>query len=57
MAHTMLVLTPTGHLAYVVAQARGLSRVLLFETFSEHLMRTADLRPAVPHATDVQLAA
>ncbi|HMS61096.1 MAG TPA: hypothetical protein PKD63_02375 [Solirubrobacteraceae bacterium] len=43
----MLVLTPSGHLAYVVAQARGLSRVLLFETYTENLVRTADLRPAV----------
>jgi hypothetical protein len=53
----MLVLTPTGHLAYVVAQARGLSRVLLFETYSEHLMRTADLRPALPDDAGLRIAA
>lgn len=43
----MLVLTPSGHLAYVLAEARGLARVLLFETYSEHLVRSADLRVAV----------
>ena len=53
----MLVLTPTGHLAYVVAQARGLSRVLLFETYSEQLMRTADLRSAVANDAELALAA
>ena len=52
----MLVLTPTGHMGYVVAQARGLSRVLLFETYSEHLMRTADLRPFAQDA-ELELAA
>lgn len=53
----MLVLTPTGHLGYVVAQARGLSRVLLFETYSEHLLRTADLRPAVAQDAELAIAA
>lgn len=53
----MLVLTPTGHLGYVVAQARGLSRVLLFETYSEQLLRSADLRPAVDEPAELPIAA
>ncbi len=53
----MLVLTPTGHLAYVVARTPGLSRVLLFETYSEDLLRTADLRPALPNAPGLRFAA
>lgn len=53
----MLVLTPSGHLAYVVAQARGLSRVLLFETYSEHVVRSADLRAAVDDAATDAIAA
>ena len=44
----MLVFTPQGRLAFVASQSRDLSRVLVFETFSEETVRTNDLRSLRP---------